>query len=233
MERKESSAGFWIFSIVIVLFTWLVRKTVGLIIPDPYKVREVDFENTDEFAPSRASKNIRKSIFDEENVAELYEKLCVLEPVQYRNDPRIPAVLAKYKKVLKGQLLDKEGRHMPTPKLNGKLNPDYATYIRNQHKAFTDAGKLSDVAWLDEELKRVRREGRSKSLRKEYTEILLGMGVLEELLPVFLTDGHQCRWSVRSFVVESQSSRVWKYPVLLKRKSTTGMKQWKRYSPKP
>jgi hypothetical protein len=75
---------------------------------------------------------IKGAIKSSDSISALYEEMCVRNPLKYKNDPRVDSLLASYRKLIKGELPDITGKHIPSEYIDGKINPDYKKYLHNQ-----------------------------------------------------------------------------------------------------
>jgi hypothetical protein len=160
----------WIFAIVITLIGYIVYSAVKSVLDRHYAPKDPTLSTPlTEFKESAAIDN-RLAISHREvivNISEAYERMCVLEPMEYKNDPAIPGIIAQYKKLLSGELKDPEGRHVPSEFLLEERNPDYDRYI-NAQRGTGNKG-------LRRESRRLKVAIGEENLRNEFTTQLLLM----------------------------------------------------------
>ena len=181
MFNKKNFCTVWGSAAVLTLLSWFGFKAVSrvtdkLTAPKPVK-QDTPLQ---ELKGSHAVDMILKGP-DTGNVAALYEKMCVLEPVLYKDVPRLPSVIAKYRKIINGEVTDRSRKHVPSDILEGSVNPDYLTYLTNQARA------LGNPKWINEELHRVERMQETQDLRAEYGKVLQELGMPEVLISSVLT----------------------------------------------
>jgi hypothetical protein len=109
------------------------------------------------------------------NTSERFEEMCIRNPLQYKDDPAVAEVIAEYRALLSGRLLDIEGRHVPSVLINGVRNPDYETYLKAQKKALTRAQTIK--SGVCSELKRLDRLSKEDDARADVVVKLLQMNL--------------------------------------------------------
>jgi len=121
------------------------------------------------------------------SISKVYEEMCILHPLEHEGDPRVEDVVARYKDLLKGKILDPDGKHIPTETLDGRLNPDYKRYLRSQVRAMTRAGM--DPAWFKEELKRFSKIDKFEDIGADFYIALEKMGAPEYFTTALCAQG--------------------------------------------
>lgn len=111
----------------------------------------------------------------DKNVSKLFEEMCLINPLKYKDDPSVPVILDRYKKILSGEVIDPDGSNAPSPSLNGKPNPDYKKYLVHQYRAQRKGGK--DVEWLREELDRIDNSEQAFQIELEVAQQLISLGL--------------------------------------------------------
>ncbi|MBD3260265.1 MAG: hypothetical protein GF334_01085 [Candidatus Altiarchaeales archaeon] len=173
----------WGIAIFVTGLGWLVHSMLRRIMPGLFSSREVSLETP--LSAFEASSAVDRAFGGEtstESISKRYERMCVLDPVAYKNDPAIPEVLTQYRKLLRGEIVDREGRHAPSDKIEGVSNEDYRVYLEAQLKV------LGRVEWMENELRRIEGIVDVEDLRVEYGSALLKLGVPENIVPAMLTD---------------------------------------------
>lgn len=176
--------GFLIVVILVLVVAGLsyviahfMRKSLAL--------KEGDM-NTDleEFRESHAvSRRISISrLPNTSNVSELYERMCVKDPLKYRDHPSLPMVINEYKAVVSGKKLDPSGSHIPSEYINGSLNPDYARYISNQILVHEHLNVSGNLRYLKSERDRIERRGDEAAVKLGFIEYLRGAGLPDVFL---------------------------------------------------
>lgn len=117
----------------------------------------------------------------EEGVARLYERMCVLEPVKWAGDPRIPGVVERYSDIISGREADPAGLNVPSPEILGGPNPDYEKYLRSQRRLSKSEGALRA-------LRGARHARKEQEIRDGFRDGLLTMGMPEGLVDAAVTD---------------------------------------------
>jgi hypothetical protein len=125
----------------------------------------------------------------QESIVQRYERMCILEPSTYKNDPSIPELIKQYQNIISGKTLDPEGRNIPSEELLGRNNPDYRKYLRNQAAAMKN-NSLKDSSYsLSKERKRVNRIEKEEEARTMFHAYLLEQGIPIRVVSYGLTDG--------------------------------------------
>lgn len=193
-------AGSAAIGVGAVLGTILVERGIKKLLPNLFGA-EIPTMDTplERFEGSHAYAKRLGEAKDVVNWAQLYEELCVLNPVGNQNDPRIPAVLEHYKALLSGTEADPEGRHVPSEVLNGRMNPDYTQYLKAQARIARTAGRKATV---------LRREAKVSGYRKSLQE------VQDEMIAHLITE-LECPMCVAGVVVteerlEKETPETWR-----------------------
>ena len=125
----------------------------------------------------------------QESIVQRYERMCILEPSTYKNDPSIPELIRQYQNIISGKTLDPEGRNIPSEELLGRNNPDYKTYLKNQAAAMKNNSLKDSSDFLRKERKRVNRIEKEEEARTMFHAYLLEQGVPIRVVSYGLTDG--------------------------------------------
>lgn len=181
--------GFWILGAVIVIFviiSWVIAKAILKFLN---RERPVDLD-TPLYACANsyaADKALASSFLQEkESISSLYERKCIKEPVRYEHDPDMPRIVDTYKDLLQGRILDPEAQHAPSERLEGKVNNDYLTYLRNQRRCLKKSG--IDNSWFQQEIKRINRVLEEDNIRGQFFAELLGLGIPADFIPFLVQD---------------------------------------------
>jgi hypothetical protein len=175
----------WIVAIVIVGIGYLVYVCVRRVLDKRYALKDPTLETPlTEFKESCAidTRLAHAPLSVTSNISEAYERMCVVHPLEYKDDPSVPGVIAQYKKLLSGELQDPEGRHVPSEYLLDHRNLDYETYILAQKKALGKDGRLC------KEAKRLKAVNEEEDLRTDFTVKLIDMGFPAEVLDAVMSD---------------------------------------------
>jgi len=110
-----------------------------------------------------------------------YEYTCIYYPKEYAGDPRVPGILANYKSLLNGDILDPKMIHAPSETLidpetkESETNDDYLTYLEGQTKALKRAKLVSEA--MTSEYKRVSKLFRENGIIRDFRTELLDQGL--------------------------------------------------------
>jgi hypothetical protein len=173
----------WIGSAILVAIGYLIFCKVKKVLDKRFALKApIATTPLPEFRESHAtdSRFIAKAISTIENISERFERMCVLDHFAYKDDPSIPTVIDQYRKLLRGEIKDPEGRHMPSEILNGNRNPDYDKYIAAQKSVMGKTGCRESIR-----LKRINQED---ELRVSFVTKLLEMKFPEAVLGAVLSD---------------------------------------------
>lgn len=196
---------YFILATVAISFIYSgIRKVVS----KSMKLKETDLD-TDlrEFRESHAvSTVVRTGALDiQESIVQKYERMCILDPVAYKNDPAISQVIEDYKNIILGRVLDPNGLNIPSEKLLGVRNPDYDRYLANQSKK-QRAASLSDSAKsLSDERSRVSTARKGEALTVTIFSELVELGVPPILAKVAMTEGKLNTYTAEDWKVFSKS----------------------------
>jgi len=142
--------GWLIIGTIITLILVFIYTVIEKVLNRIHREKEVTLATpTEVFLESAGIDAVasKKSIKLTKSVSAMFEEMCLLNPLKYQNDPRIPQIIRDYKGYITGALVDLEGNHIPSEYLNGDPNPDYKKYLHNQRKAMRLQGEKS--SWAD------------------------------------------------------------------------------------
>lgn len=173
---KSADIFTWIVAVFTALLGWMVHRTIRPLMPKVLRPKEKGISDY-------ASHGVFKDPDTEtvENISSLYELMCVREPLAHKNDPRISEILQKYKKVLSGEIVDQDCRHMPSEYIDGKFNNDYRTYLIHQDK-------VQDAPWIKDEIKRIDEKSEVRDVALDYGRMLLELGFPLEVMGAAIKD---------------------------------------------
>lgn len=183
------SLGLWIFATIVVLIGYGIFIVIRKAIEKATALKQPDLQTPlPEFKETHGLRQQLNSIafHAPHNISERFEEMCILHPLQYKNDPTLPEVIANYKSLLNGEILDVEGRHVPSVKINGARNPDYQTYLESQKKALAKA-QVARVG-VNQELGRLDRLDAEDNARADLLVELLKMNIPVSVLNGALVD---------------------------------------------
>lgn len=177
-----------IVSVIIMVIYNVVRGKVSKSV----QLKETDI-NTDlsAFRESHAVSNVINDgrLNVQESIVQRYERMCVLHPSAYQNDPSIPELIQRYQDVISGKTLDPEGRNIPSEELLGRNNPDYRKYLKNQAAALKKISIVDSASALRKEKQRVDTVNKEDEARSMFYAYLLEQGVPLRVVSYGLTDG--------------------------------------------
>ena len=157
---RAASQATWIVAIVLTVYGYILHKFVSIFtkrVLSPVSLKPYKDSAILPVAPVS------------ENIAELYELMCITDPLRYKNDPRLKRILTTYRDILHGKIADPDGRNIPSEYINDKRNPDYATYLRAQKKYL-------GACWVSSELKRIRTDKSISETLQDFAGMLLEAG---------------------------------------------------------
>lgn len=134
------------------------------------------------------SGRLNSTTLKNQNISETYERMCILEPVKYQNDPTLSKVISDYKALLQGKLLDPEGLHVPSETINDFPNPDYQRYLKAQRKALKLSKKISGRTAYDKELRRLDIVDKEEDIRVQFILELGKLGLSEVAVSALMSD---------------------------------------------
>jgi hypothetical protein len=175
--------GLWIFAIVSVLIVFMVSLQIKRIMDKKFALKTPTLTTPlSEFRESNATDTRFKTsnIRYISNISEKFERMCILDPLSYVDDPETQSVVEQYGKLLRGELKDPEGRHMPSEFLQGTRNPDYEIYIKNQRKVLGNVARRESY--------RIAKVNEEDALRSELINKLAALNFPEEVLLAVLDD---------------------------------------------
>lgn len=177
-----------IISVIILILFCGIRNMVA----KSSQLKDTDI-NTD-LTAFRESHAVATVINDghlniQESIVQRYERMCILEPSAYKDDPSIPDLIQRYRDIISGKTLDPEGRNIPSEELLGRNNPDYKKYLRNQAAAMKNNSLKDSSDSLRKEGRRVNRIEREEEARSMFHAYLLEQGVPLRVVSYGLTDG--------------------------------------------
>ena len=178
-ERKDYT--HWIVAIILAAYWWVVDSLVRKMAPFLFKSKDDDKSRASGYSSFLKGYESDSS----KNISHLFEEMCIKNPLEYKDDPRLDAVIKDYSDLIKGRHLDPEGLHAPSLTIDGKDNPDYYRYLRNQKRALAKKGH--DIEWITEEMARVTSKKNAENITTEFGEELVKRGMPEEALPFVLT----------------------------------------------
>ena len=194
----------WIISGIIGITLCLIYFFVKRIIEKKFAPKSPTINTPlSEFKESRATDTrlTKNKIEIEENISARFERMCLLDPIAYKNDPALPAVIEQYGKLLRGEIADPQGRHMPSETLLGKPNPDYKTYVMVQKKVLGKQGGLCGEA------RRLITIDKEDALRVEFITKLDEMNFPVEVVSAVLSDEKLNSFTAKNWVTLTATTR--------------------------
>lgn len=165
-----------IISVIIYLFYQAIHSRVS----KAFELKDTDIDtDLSEFRESHAVATVIKSgaLNLKESITQRYERMCILDPVPYKDDPSIPQLIQDYQDIIQGRVLDTEGVNIPSEELLGQKNPDYRRYVSNQARAMKKSSLDDASKVLNKERSRVDRLQKEKSARNQFYAYLVDSGV--------------------------------------------------------
>jgi hypothetical protein len=167
---------FTLIAVVMLFIYYILKKFVEKFI----SLKETDITTPlSEFRESHAaSVTVKKGLFNiQEGIVGQYENKCILNPIPHKNDPSLPKIIAEYKKIISGDILDPHGYNIPSREILGKHNPDYDKYIHNQAQALKTETFSHQASILFEEEKRIKEGEEKEELRNEIMGLLIAQNI--------------------------------------------------------
>lgn len=167
---------FTIIAVVMLFIYYILKRFVEKFI----SFKEPDITTPlSEFRESHAaSVTINRGQFNiQEGIVQQYEKMCILDPISYKNDPSLPGIIAEYKNIISGSILDPQGHNIPSRELLGKHNPDYDKYIHNQAAALNTKTFSHQASTFFEEEKRIKENEEKEELKSEIMGLLISQNI--------------------------------------------------------
>lgn len=175
-KRDSTDGATWVFAIITGIVAWIVHRFVSIFTPQMLR--------------DAVEVSDRKNLFDGpastpdfQNASEAYEKMCLIDPLEHKNDPRIPGLLEQYRKIIHGEIADPEATHIPSEYVEGRPNPDYLTYLKNQHRINPER-----TQWMVAEIERVSRVKEERDVINEYGGMIMSMGFPPDLMAAALLE---------------------------------------------
>lgn len=170
----------WIASFILVLYGWVIHSILRKIAP---KLLAGTVKTQ-----SKGYSDIIKGDDDyTENISSKFEEMCIRNPLAYKDSSELKEVVDNYSKLIKGQILDPEGNHIPSLNVDGDENPDYYRYLRNQKRALDKAGHNTD--WVKTEMSRYTSQKNAEAIERCFAEELIKKGLPEIFIPYALSYG--------------------------------------------
>jgi len=161
--------GIIIASVIVYLIYLSIRKKVA----KTFALKDTDI-TTDltEFRESHATAMVigKSPLNIVEGVVRKYERMCILDPVTYRNDPSIPQLITDYQDIISGKVIDRNGNNVPSEELLGHKNQDYLRYVTNQARALKSKILLVEKT-------RVLRAGKEVQIKQDFLVQLIHKGI--------------------------------------------------------
>jgi hypothetical protein len=178
-------ALFTIILAVLLFIAWSTFKLIikGIALPINFLVNK--HLKSIEVAEKNA---ILERIF--ESYGKAYEYTCILHPKEFEG--KVTEILANYKSLLNGKILDPDMKHAPSEKLYDKdlkedvPNEDYLTYLEAQVKTLKKADRpISEH--MTSELKKTRKLFKETRLLLDFRMELLEQGLSAQYLEPAVT----------------------------------------------
>lgn len=174
-----------IFLTIAAIIIYVIYRAIKGFVSRTFDLKEIDkkatIENLQEshcFSEAVAS----GSLGNEKNIARLYEEMCVLHPLKYKDDPRIPDIVLRYRSIINGAIADPNGINTPSLILLDQENPDYETYIKNQAK-YNNASYA-----LKNEASRIKKQKNERDVRNQFFAYIVSQGIPLSVVSSAVTD---------------------------------------------
>lgn len=177
--------AYIIWFIIAVLVFALIYNAINKRVSKAFALKDTGI-NTDlvEFRESHATTAVISSgsFNARESITQMYERMCVIDPVRYMNDPSIGLVIKSYRSIISGKTPDPDGLNVPSEILLGLRNPDYQTYMASQARALKGPA-------LKEENKRVKHAVMSETMRAQFMASLAENDIPARVIAGAVSDG--------------------------------------------
>jgi hypothetical protein len=181
----------FIYFAIATIIVYLIFRAINNLVAKRTALKDTNID-TDlrEFRESKAVVNIisKSHLGSHDSPVRMYERMCILDPVQYNKDPRIPGIIASYQDIISGRIIDTDGSHVPSEELLNEHNPDYDAYIANQYRAHKNNKGVSVEAFQTEH-KRIARVAKEENLKTEFLATLIEKGIPGIIAASALTEG--------------------------------------------
>lgn len=180
----------FVYFIIAVLVIYFFHSAIQKHVRKMTRLKEVSLDtDLKEFRESHAvSQVISGGKLDlRESIVQKYERMCIVDPVKFKNDPSIPGIIAQYNDIISGKVIDVKGENVPSEFLIGKKNPDYQKYLTCQAKALKMVKPREAIA-LKVENNRVHRRDAEDTTRTMFIAHLVEQGLPLVLVVGAVTD---------------------------------------------
>lgn len=182
-NEKKGDVFSWIFAITVGLLFYVINIFVDKIFKPFWAAPaepKIDIYTTHNIFDAPKSK-VFEDLSILENISEKYERMCLIDPIAYRNDPQISSVLEDYKSLLNGTIKDPKGQHIPTEFIDGSRNPDYLLYMKNQYKVL-------GLDWFKNEIHRIEGCKEEINIVDSFVDTLSDLGLDLQYLAVAVNE---------------------------------------------
>jgi hypothetical protein len=201
-----------IWIIVATVLIMIIYISIKKLVSSSMKLRDTGLNtNLKEFRESHAvSTVICEGYMDfQEGIVQQYERMCIIDPLPYKDNPYIPELIKNYRDIIQGELLDIGGYNIPSETLLGKPNPDYTLYLTNQAKKHKKASLLESSAVMLKESSRVENVQKEKSIKVEFLALLIKQGVPLLIANEALTEGKMNVYTAEDWIRFSNSIKIY------------------------
>jgi len=150
----------YLIIIIATLVIYLLYVVINKKVTKSFALKETDI-NTDlkKFRESHAAAGVILfgSLNTKESIVQRYERMCIIDPLRYQNDPVLPQLIKDYRNIIEGKVLDPQGLNVPSETILGNHNSDYDLYYANQARALNNGSHDKAQVFLDERARVSRR----------------------------------------------------------------------------
>lgn len=177
-----------IIALILTVILTAIYRFVKTLFDITHPEKKVTLETEKEYfqEANTNDKEIEKGTVEGQSVSMLYEEMCINDPLHYMGNPIVEEVLRKYKDLIKGRILDPTGENIPSEFIDGKRNPDYMRYLRNQRKKLKASG-LS-TSWMDREYSRTTEANKYDKEKDTFVQSLVDFGIPTSVIDYAVTD---------------------------------------------
>lgn len=177
--------GYIIFLIITSLIIYGLYRVIKSAVSKAFDLKKIDDKATIVDLPESHSFSqvvTAGTLEPEKNITRLYEEMCVLHPLKYKDDSRIPDIVSQYQDIIHGRVADTNGVNTPSFLLLEKENPDYEIYIKNQAKFGGASSTLKD------EVSRIKRRRAERDVKNRFFARIVAEGLPLSVVCSAVTD---------------------------------------------
>jgi len=181
----------YLIIIIATLVIYLLYVVINKKVTKSFALKETDI-NTDlkEFRESHAVAGVILfgSLNTKESIVQRYERMCIIDPLKYQNDPVLPQLIKDYRNIIEGKVLDPQGLNVPSETILDAHNPDYDLYYKNQARVLKDKGYHNQAQILFNEKKRISQRAEEEKVKAILFAQLVSEGIPALILAAAFSD---------------------------------------------